>query len=268
MTDLIGFDRAAPFYDETRDLDTAARRTLTDILAAEVRGKRSLEIGIGTGLVGLHLARRGVSVTGLDLSTLMLHRLVGKFHRPGEVPVVRADATGIPFRSGSFDAVLSSQMLHLIDDWRTVLDEMLRVVRPDGVILIDLGNEPDSGWGGPWRAVGRRFWEHARPSGQRVPEVWADGVVEAELRSKGLLGRPLTTVTATEALSLDDIIDRLDRGLWSACWSLSAEQRHHAAALTRQWATEQYGDLTEKHRIQRTVSWRAYDLARRFEESA
>ncbi|KAA9381411.1 class I SAM-dependent methyltransferase [Microbispora cellulosiformans] len=268
MIDLKGFDRAAPFYDETRDLDTAARRALTDILAEELRDRQSLEIGIGTGLVGLHLARKGVPVTGLDLSARMLHRLVGKFRRPNEVPVVRADATAIPFRSHTFDALLSSQMLHLIDDWRTVLDEMLRVVRPDGVILIDLGNEPDSGWGGPWREVGRQFWKHARPGGRRVPEVWADGVVEDELRSRGLVGRPLTTVTAHEVLSLNDIIDRLDRGLWSACWSLSAEQRHHAAALTREWATEQYGDLTKKHRIQRTVSWRAYDVAHRSQESA
>lgn len=258
MADLVGFDRAADFYDETRDLDPAARRTLTDVLFDEVKDKACLEVGIGTGLVGLVLSRRGVSITGADLSARMLQKLAAKFHRPGEMNLARADATAQPFRSASFDAVLSSQMLHLVDRWRVALEECIRVVRPGGVILIDLGNEPDSGWGGPWREVSQKFWEYAQPAGHRLSDVWTDGVVEAELRGKGWEGRSLKSVTAVAELSLGDIIDRLDRGLWSACWTLPEAERHEAAQHARVWASSQFGDLDRKFRIARTITWHAY----------
>ncbi|MEU6743664.1 class I SAM-dependent methyltransferase [Streptosporangium sandarakinum] len=258
MAELRGFDQAADYYDETRDLDPTARRSLTDILLEEVKGKQCLEVGVGTGLVGLALSRRGVPIVGADLSSRMLARLAGKFDRPHEMGLVQADATKLPFRRASFDAVLSSQMLHLVDDWRRVLKECIGVLRPGGLLLIDLGNEPDSGWGGPWREVGRRFWEFARPEGRRMPEVWTDGLVDAELSNMGWIGRGLRKVTAFEHRSLGDIIDRLDAGLWSACWPLPEDMRHEAAERTRAWALATYGDLSERFRVERTIAWRAY----------
>jgi SAM-dependent methyltransferase len=257
----VGFDRAADFYDETRDLDPAARQRLTDVLVREVVGKDVLEVGIGTGLVGLALARRGVWVSGVDLSERMLQKLVAKFERPGEVDVRVGDATALPYDTDSFDAVLSSQMLHLVDEWRTVLDELVRVVRPGGVVLIDLGNEPDSGWGGLWREVAWKFWDFAAPHGRRVPEVWTEGLVAAEMANRGLTGRPLPRVTAFQELSLADVISRLEQGLWSACWSLPADQLADAAERTRAWARERYPDLDTRHRIHRVIEWHAYDVA-------
>ena len=260
MVNHIGFDRAADFYDETRDLDPAARRKLTDILVKEVQGRDLLEVGIGTGLVGLALARQGVRVSGVDLSTEMLHKLADKFVHPDEVVLFHADATELPFDDCSFDAVLTSQMLHLLDDWRRALDELTRVVRPCGIILIDLGNEPDSGWGGPWSDVAAKFWEYARPEGRRRPEVWLDGAVEQYLLGKGLSGRPLEKVTAFENLSLGDVISRLERGFWSACWTLKSEELTGCAEKTRTWAGKKFGDLRCAYRVSRVIGYRAYEL--------
>jgi SAM-dependent methyltransferase len=261
MTHQLSFDRAADFYDETRDLEPAARARLTEVLLKEVAGKQTLEVGIGTGLVGLALARRGVSMCGVDLSTRMLERLAGKFSRPDEVLLKQGDATDLPHEDDSFDAVLASQVLHLIDEWRVALRELARVVRPTGTILIDLGNEPDSGWGGPWSEVATKFWEFACPEGRRQPEVWRAGVVESELAALGFAGRPLEKVTTSESLSLADVISRLERGLWSACWALPDDQVRAAAARTRDWAADHYPDLHDRQVVRRVVSWRAYEAA-------
>jgi SAM-dependent methyltransferase len=257
----LGFDRAADFYDATRDLDPAARERLTDVLVAEVRGMQTLEVGIGTGLVGLALARRGVPMSGIDLSPRMLDKLVEKFQTPDEVRLRQGSATDLPYADQSFDAVLTSQMLHLVDDWRTALDELRRVVRPAGKILIDLGNEPDSGWGGPWSQVARQFWTYAAPQGRRSPEVWSGNVVADDMAAPGWQVRALDRVLAFEDLSLADIITRLERGLWSACWSLPNEVVTDAARRTRAWAKHQYGDLDRSQRIERTVAWRAFRLS-------
>src|SRR5262249_12377514 len=65
----IPFDRAADVYDETRRLTPEASAATTHLLAAEL-GERgaALEIGVGTGLIGLPLAAAGVRLVGLDLS--------------------------------------------------------------------------------------------------------------------------------------------------------------------------------------------------------
>jgi SAM-dependent methyltransferase len=256
---LRSFDRAADFYDATRDLDAAGRQRLTDILVAEVAGRRCLEVGIGTGLVGLALARRGIPMWGVDLSERMLAKLVDKFTHPGEVRVVRADATALPLASGAFEVVLTSQMLHLVDDWRAALRELARVVRPDGVVLIDLGNDPDSGWGGPWAEAARKFWEFACPEGRREPAVWADNALRAEMQRLGFAARPLTAVESFGEFSVDDVISRLERGLWSACWALGPDRIAGAARRTRAWAVATFPDVSARHRVRRTISYWAYD---------
>jgi SAM-dependent methyltransferase len=74
------WDRLASIYDELtpvseRFLDTEG---CVDFLAALASHGRALELGIGSGRVALPLARRGVSVDGIDLSPRMVARLRSK----------------------------------------------------------------------------------------------------------------------------------------------------------------------------------------------
>jgi SAM-dependent methyltransferase len=259
MGNRISFDRAADYYDATRDLDPAARRQLTAVLLEQVQGRTCLEVGIGTGLVGLELARHGVRVDGVDLSVRMLGKLVRKLDHRSQVRLVQADVADLPFPARCYDTVLASQMLHLLDDWRLALDEIVRVLRPGGRVVLDLGNEPDSGWGGPWSEVAAKFWSFAPPRARRRPEVWDGTVVEEEMERRGFVGRPLAKIEAFESLSLDDVICRLEQGLWSSCWSLSSRELTETAGRTRVWAKEVHEDLTVRHRIRRVIACRAYD---------
>src|SRR6187397_941999 len=75
----IAFDDAAGYYDETKALSPDALGATIDMLANEFGDAgRVLEVGVGTGLLALPLAARGLRVDGVDLSAPMLDRAVAK----------------------------------------------------------------------------------------------------------------------------------------------------------------------------------------------
>lgn len=133
----VVFDRAADFYDETRGFPPGVEQAAADLLCAAgplTASSRVLEVGIGTGRIALPLAPHVRDVFGVDLSTKMLARLVSK--RAGErVYPANADALRLPYPAARFDAVVAVHVFHLIPEWRGVLNEIVRVLRPDGVLL-------------------------------------------------------------------------------------------------------------------------------------
>lgn len=73
-------ERVAARYDESSAemFDAGVVDPCVDFLVVNARGGRALELGMGTGRIALPLARRGVPVHGIDLSTAMVARLRAK----------------------------------------------------------------------------------------------------------------------------------------------------------------------------------------------
>ena len=86
MPDADGYfdERVAARYDdsEAEMIEAEAIDPVVDVLVELAGSGRALELGIGTGRIALPLARRGVSVHGIDLSKAMVARLRAK--RDGE----------------------------------------------------------------------------------------------------------------------------------------------------------------------------------------
>jgi SAM-dependent methyltransferase len=117
------FDRISDVYDSTRDpveTDTLAA------LAAALRSvgvRRLLEVGIGTGRVGVPLGKLGLDITGVEPSRGMLAKARAKgLHR-----IVRGSGYQLPFRDGSFDAVLFVHVLHVLEEPARAIREGARV---------------------------------------------------------------------------------------------------------------------------------------------
>ena len=114
------------------------RRFVSPILAEATRGRRDVSIldcGCGTGN-NLTLLRQYGRACGIDITFSGLTYA----RRQGERQVARASATCLPFAAGEFDLVTSFDVLYAFDDQmeRDALNEMYRVLRPGGQILINV----------------------------------------------------------------------------------------------------------------------------------
>jgi ubiquinone/menaquinone biosynthesis C-methylase UbiE len=97
-----------------------------------------LEVAVGTGL-NLPFYPDEVTVTGIDLSERMLDIAKARAVDLGrDVTLRQGNAHSLPFADNSFDTVVCTFGLCAIPDTDTAVDEMLRVLRPGGrLILVD-----------------------------------------------------------------------------------------------------------------------------------
>ena len=92
-----------------------------------------LDVGTSTGTNLRMLTDAGfTNVTGSDLSDESVRWCAEK----GLPPVVKGDACALPFEAGRFDLVLATDIIEHVDDDRAAVVEFLRVLRPDGHVLI------------------------------------------------------------------------------------------------------------------------------------
>lgn len=101
-----------------------------------------LDIGCGTGRHVIHIAQRGLSVSGLDNAPTAL-RLAREWliHEHLAASLILSDMRRpLPFASGSFDAVLSTQVIHhaVLATVLGTAREIERVVRTNGRIMISV----------------------------------------------------------------------------------------------------------------------------------
>jgi demethylmenaquinone methyltransferase / 2-methoxy-6-polyprenyl-1,4-benzoquinol methylase len=131
------FDRVAARYDLANDVlslgqDRAWRRQV--VRAVDPRpGQLILDLAAGTGTSSEPFTSAGATVIPSDLSFGMLQ--VGKHRRP-HLSFVAADALRLPYADGCFDAVTISFGLRNVEDPTAALQEMRRVTRPGGALVV------------------------------------------------------------------------------------------------------------------------------------
>lgn len=108
----------------------------------DVRGKRVLEVGAGTGRDSVDLAARGAEVWTLDYSEHAL-RIMREASGAGssaqeDLRIISGDARSLPFRDDSFDVVFHQGLLEHFRDPLSVLGENHRVLKKGGRLLVDV----------------------------------------------------------------------------------------------------------------------------------
>ena len=129
MQDWTSYDAVAPTYARVHAprFEDPAHALAELVTIAE--GQRVLDVGTGTGVAAEAARGRGAQVVGIDASLRMLAE--GRRTHDG-LPLVAAEALDLPFRGGSFDAVLGSFVLAHFARIDTAMYELLRVTRPGG----------------------------------------------------------------------------------------------------------------------------------------
>ena len=111
-----------------------------------------LDIGTGTGIVPSTFA--GIFKTldafaGCDLSLVMLQQAKARLT---DLRVVAADAAAVPFKSETFDVVTAGFVLSHIREYRRALNEIHRVLRPNGLIAASSWTSPVDEYSQAWSA--------------------------------------------------------------------------------------------------------------------
>jgi ubiquinone/menaquinone biosynthesis C-methylase UbiE len=111
-------------------------------LIGELDGKRILDVGCGTGRGVVDFARDASFAVGADASLDMLGFAARKAQDQQLCSFSAAYAQQLPFRSGSFDVVTSLNFLHLfsLETQAAMIAEMKRVLKPDGVLVLEFDN--------------------------------------------------------------------------------------------------------------------------------
>jgi SAM-dependent methyltransferase len=253
----IPFDRAAEVYDETRGLTAEASAATTDLLVHELEARQpSLEIGVGTGLIGLPLHRAGIPMIGVDLSAPMLAKLVEKAEGRLPFPLIIGDATRLPFADDVFGAALARHVLHLIPLWRDALWELVRVVRPAGVLLINIGASQ-----GPWQEIGDHLDARIGESARRVGLDFSRGAeLDDVMAALGARARELPAVWQESDLTLERYFAQIEDRVFSWTWRVDPDRMSAAVAETKAWAADRFGDFDRVLEPRSPTVWRAYDL--------
>jgi ubiquinone/menaquinone biosynthesis C-methylase UbiE len=108
---------------------------LVSELVDPATGEVILDAGCGTGIFAAGILESGARVVGLDLSFTMLKRAQAKFARK-TFQSVMGDIGRLPFAEASFHKAVSITAIEFMKDAICVVEELFRVTKPGGYIIV------------------------------------------------------------------------------------------------------------------------------------
>ncbi|MFJ9746572.1 class I SAM-dependent methyltransferase [Streptomyces chartreusis] len=164
------WDANAEVWDSNFEADGDAHRKYSSdepllAMLGDVTGLDVLDLGCGNGYLSRKLARRGASVTGVELSADMLKTAL-RYENEANLGITYAEAsatdlTAIP--ATSFDKIVCNHVLSSVPDLDRALAEAHRVLRPSGELVVAISH--------PCFSCGPRNWDLPAPDSPRPEEA-------------------------------------------------------------------------------------------------
>ena len=132
------WNKISPVYDIFENVYNRKVYKGTGIKVAEFIDKNDgvLECACGTGAITEEIAKKCRQVLATDFAEGMLKRASKKCRKYGNVSFRQEDITDIKCEDESFDKVVAGNVIHLLPEPEKALNELLRVVRPGGKVII------------------------------------------------------------------------------------------------------------------------------------
>ena len=169
------FDQVAANYDRTNSVLSLGQDKLwrmATVKAIDPRpGQKILDLAAGTGASSVVLARSGAEVVAGDFSRGMIAEGKRRHGDIANLTFVEADAMKLPFADDEFDTVTISYGLRNVAEPRSALQEMLRVTKPGGMLVISEFSTPRNP---VFRALYRFYNDKILPTVARLVSSNAD----------------------------------------------------------------------------------------------
>jgi ubiquinone/menaquinone biosynthesis C-methylase UbiE len=145
---MIFYEEDSKIYDEDRFESLQGRYidwSQKDVLLkmnSDWKNKKILDIATGTGRFATIMAKCGADVFALDSSLSMLKKTKEKNNKmeQNKIVLVNGDACNIPFDDNSFDGCTCINALNHIPNYKAVLGEVSRVLKPNGLFIATFPN--------------------------------------------------------------------------------------------------------------------------------
>lgn len=127
------FDSVVSMYDTEKRLSVV----FDDFLLKErMKNKKILDAGCGTGWFSSVAEKRGAIVTSMDLGPKLLEEAAKKTNSKKIIGSILE----MPFKSNSFDIVISSEVIEHTPSPQQALKECYRVLKPGGILVVTTPN--------------------------------------------------------------------------------------------------------------------------------
>jgi ubiquinone/menaquinone biosynthesis C-methylase UbiE len=137
-------DRWSKLYDEQKDPIVAynflRRQDRVEELCGDIAqpGATALDIGCGTGILAPFFVAKGCAYHGSDIAEQMIQQARERVPSDRATFSVGDVEGGLAFPDGRFDIVTGLGLLEYLDDLDAALDEIVRVTRPGGSIVVSV----------------------------------------------------------------------------------------------------------------------------------
>lgn len=132
------WNKISPVYDIFENVYNRKVYKGTGIKVAEFidESDNVLECACGTGAITQEIAKKAQKVLATDFAEGMLKRASRKCRKYGNVSFRQEDITDIKSADNSFNKVVAGNVIHLLPEPGKALNELLRVVKPGGKVII------------------------------------------------------------------------------------------------------------------------------------
>ena len=118
---------------------------IDEIISKHFTSARILDVGCGGGFLSNYLASKGWNVIGLDLSKESLE-VAKTYDETKSAQYILGDAYKLPFSDNSFDVVTCMDFLEHVSEPLTVLNQIQRVLKPNGLFFFHTFNRNFLSW--------------------------------------------------------------------------------------------------------------------------
>lgn len=142
------YDSFAKLYDK-KNLESLAnayyeRPAIISLLPADLKYKFIVDAGCGSGLFGQYIEQQGAKLLAFDYSKELI-KIAKTRLKTSKIFIANLEEKLDFIETNSVDIIISSLVLHYIENWDPIFTEFDRILRKDGIIIFSI-HHPHQDW--------------------------------------------------------------------------------------------------------------------------